>query len=148
MMLLLDHLSRRAMVCCFIDLGHPHRAMAGLLRPPSHPCIALVELRRPGRLGGPEQDRRRIPDRQNISISQARNPPSLTYQAWVANKLPRQPQERLFEVVIRFSGDVVVLEVLLAMESDGLGLHFTLFDVDLVAAKDNGDLFADTDKVT
>lgn len=34
------------------------------------------------------------------------------------------------------------------MESDGLGLHFTLLDVDLVAAKDDWDLFADTDKVT
>ena len=33
------------------------------------------------------------------------------------------------------------------MESDGLGLHFTLFHVDLVAAKDDWDLFADADKV-
>lgn len=33
------------------------------------------------------------------------------------------------------------------MESDGLGLHFTLFDIDFVAAKDDWDLFADTDKV-
>ena len=34
------------------------------------------------------------------------------------------------------------------MESDGLGLHFTLLDVDLVAAKHDWNLFADTDKVT
>lgn len=34
------------------------------------------------------------------------------------------------------------------MESDGLGLHFALLDVDFVAAKDDWDLFADTDKVT
>ena len=34
------------------------------------------------------------------------------------------------------------------MESDGFGLHLTLFDVDFVAAKDDGDLFAHTDKVT
>lgn len=33
------------------------------------------------------------------------------------------------------------------MESDGLGLHFTLFDIDFVAAEDDWDLFADTDKV-
>ena len=31
------------------------------------------------------------------------------------------------------------------MESDSLGLHFTLFHVDFVAAKDDRDLFADSD---
>lgn len=34
------------------------------------------------------------------------------------------------------------------MESDGLGLHLTLLDVHLVTAQDNGDVLADTDKVT
>lgn len=34
------------------------------------------------------------------------------------------------------------------MESDGLGLHFTLLNIDFVPAKDDWDLFADTDKVT
>ena len=72
----------------------------------------------------------------------------MTYQAWVADKLSCQPQEGLFEVVVGLGGDIVVLEVLLAMESDGLGLHFTLFDVHFVAAEDDRDLFADTDKVT
>ena len=34
------------------------------------------------------------------------------------------------------------------MESDGLGLYFSLLHVDLVAAEDYGHLLADTDKVT
>ena len=34
------------------------------------------------------------------------------------------------------------------MEGDGLGLDFALFDVDFVAAKDDGDVFADADEVT
>ncbi len=34
------------------------------------------------------------------------------------------------------------------MESDGLCFHFPLLDVDFVAAKDDWDLFANTDKVT
>ena len=34
------------------------------------------------------------------------------------------------------------------MESDSLSLHFTLFHIDFVAAKDDWDLFTDTDKVT
>ena len=136
------------MLCCSIDLGHPHLAMADLQHPPSHPCIALVELRQPGQLGEPKQDRRQIPKRQRLVLDQARTPTILTYQAWVADELSCQPQEGLFEVVVGLSGDIVVLEVLLAMESDGLGLHFTLFDVHFVAAEDDRDLFADTDKVT
>lgn len=82
-----------------------------------------------------------------ISIRQTRNHAVLTYQAWVADKLSRQPQEGLFEVVVGFGGDIVVLEILLAVESDGLGLYFTLFDIDFVATKNDGNLFADTDKV-
>ena len=34
------------------------------------------------------------------------------------------------------------------MESDGLGLHLSLFDIDFVAAEDDGDLLANADKVT
>jgi hypothetical protein len=41
-------------------------------------------------------------------------------------------QERLLEVVVGLGGDVVVLEVFLAVESDGLGLDFALLDIDLV----------------
>jgi hypothetical protein len=70
------------------------------------------------------------------------------YQALVANELPREPQERLLEVVVGLGGDVVVLEILLAVEGDGLGLDLALLDIDLVAGKDNGDVLADTDQVT
>lgn len=34
------------------------------------------------------------------------------------------------------------------MEGDGLGLHLALLDVDLVTAKDDRDVLADTDEVT
>jgi hypothetical protein len=70
------------------------------------------------------------------------------YQALVANELPREPQERLLEVVVGLGGDVVVLEILLAVEGDGLGLDLALLDIDLVAGQDNGDVLADTDQVT
>ena len=55
------------MLCCSIDLGHPHLAMAGVQHPPSHPCNASVELRQLGLLGEPKLDRQQIPDRQ-ISV--------------------------------------------------------------------------------
>jgi len=71
-----------------------------------------------------------------------------TYQSLVADKLPREPQEGLLEVVVGLGGDVVVLEVLLAVEGDGLGLDLALFDVDLVAGQDDGDVLANADQVT
>jgi hypothetical protein len=39
------------------------------------------------------------------------------------------------------------LQVLLAVEGDGLGLDFALFHVDFVAAQDDRDVFADADEV-
>jgi hypothetical protein len=39
------------------------------------------------------------------------------------------------------------LEVLLAVECDGLGLDLALLDVDLVTAEDDGDVLADTDEI-
>jgi hypothetical protein len=71
-----------------------------------------------------------------------------TYQGWVANQLSSQPQEWLLEVVVRLGGDVVVLEVLLAVEGDGLGLDLSLLHIDLVTAKDDRNVLADTDQVT
>ena len=34
------------------------------------------------------------------------------------------------------------------MEGDGLGLHLALLNVDLVAAKNDGNVLADTDEIT
>ena len=72
---------------------------------------------------------------------------SPTYQSLVADELPCEPQEGLLEVVVGLGGDVVVLEVLLAVEGDGLGLDLALLDIDLVSAKDDRDVLADTDEV-
>lgn len=59
----------------------------------------------------------------------------------------RHIQEGLLEVVVRFGRDVVVLQVLLAMEGDGLSLDFALLHIDLVAAQNNGNILADTDEI-
>jgi len=69
-------------------------------------------------------------------------------QSLVANKLASEPQERFLEVVVRLGRDVVVLQVLLAMEGDGLGLDFALLNIDFVTAEDDGHVFANSDKVT
>lgn len=70
------------------------------------------------------------------------------YQSWVSDKLSGQPQEGLLEVVVRLGGDIVVLKVLLAVESDSLGLDLSLLDINLVTSKDDWDVLADTDQVT
>lgn len=56
-------------------------------------------------------------------------------------------EEGLFEVVVRFGRDVVVLEVLFAVKMDILRLHLSVLAVDLVADQDNRDVLTDTDKI-
>ena len=66
----------------------------------------------------------------------------------VTTQLASQPEERLLKVVVGFRGDIVVLKILLAVESDLFGLHLTIFDFDLVSRQYNRDIFADTSQVT
>jgi hypothetical protein len=82
----------------------------------------------------------------NLRGSQSRGRDKL--QGGVADELAGKPQEGLLEVVVRLGGDVVVLEVLLAVEGDGLGLDLALLHVDLVSGKDDGNVLTHTDKVT
>ncbi len=70
------------------------------------------------------------------------------YQGRVSNELSCKPQERFLKVVVGLGGNVVVLEVLLAVEGDSLGLDLTLLHINLVTAEDNGDVLADTDEIT
>lgn len=70
-----------------------------------------------------------------------------THQGGVADQLAGEPQEGLLEVVVGLGRDIVVLQVLLAVESDGLGLHLALLNIDLVTAENDGDVLADTDEI-
>lgn len=65
----------------------------------------------------------------------------------VPGELASQPQERLFEVVVGFGGNIVVLEILLSVEGDLLGLDLSVFDFDLVSSQDNGNVFAHTGEI-
>lgn len=66
----------------------------------------------------------------------------------VADQLASEPQEGLLKVVVGLGRDIIVLQVLLAVECDGFCLDLALLDIDLVTAKNNWDVFADTDKIT
>merc|ERR1719152_1135387 len=60
----------------------------------------------------------------------------------VADELPCQPEEGLLEVVVGLRRDVIVLQILLAVERDLLRLHLALLHVHLVADEDDRDVFA------
>ena len=49
------------------------------------------------------------------------------------NELPREPEERLFEVVVRLRGDFEVLDVLLAVEGDLARLDLPLLQARLAS---------------
>ena len=66
----------------------------------------------------------------------------------VATQLTSQPEEGLLEVVVGLCRNIVVLKILLTVEGDLLGLHLTVFDLDLVSGQNNWDVFADTGQVT
>lgn len=66
----------------------------------------------------------------------------------VTNELPGQPQEGLLKVVVGLGGDVVILEIFLAMEGDSLGFDLAFLHVDFVSGKDNRDVLANPNKVT
>ena len=66
----------------------------------------------------------------------------------VATQLTSQPEEGFLEVVVGLCRNIVVLKILLTVEGDLLGLHLTVFDLDLVSGQNNWDVFADTGQVT
>jgi hypothetical protein len=72
----------------------------------------------------------------------------VTYKSAVSDELASKPEEGLFKVVVGLGGDIVVLQVLFPVEGDGLGLDLALLHVDLVAAKNNGDILANAGKIT
>lgn len=69
------------------------------------------------------------------------------YELIVPAQLPGQPQEGLLEVVIALGGNIIILQILLAVEGDLLGFDFAVFDLDLVSGQDDGDVLADAREV-
>jgi hypothetical protein len=70
-----------------------------------------------------------------------------TYKSGIADELASEPEEWLLEVIVGLGRNVVVLEVLFPVESDGLGLDLALLDIDLVTAENDGDVLANTGEI-
>lgn len=69
-------------------------------------------------------------------------------QLIVSGEFAGQPEKGFFKVVVRLGGDIVVLQVLLAVEGDLLGLDFTVLDFHLVSGEYNGNILANTGEIT
>ena len=68
-------------------------------------------------------------------------------QLSVVDHATEQPDEWLLELVVALGRDVVVLQVLLSVESDLLGLDLAVTHIDLVANEHDGDGLADAGQV-
>jgi len=68
-------------------------------------------------------------------------------QLIVSRELARQPQKWLLKVVVRLGGNIIILEVFLAVEGNLLRLDLAILDLDLVSAQDDGDVLADARQV-
>jgi len=68
-------------------------------------------------------------------------------QVDVVNQSLHQEQERLFELVVGLSRDVIVLKVSLSVESDLSGLDFSVFSIDLVADEDHRNILTDSGEI-
>jgi hypothetical protein len=134
----------------FTGRHRPRRGGAGKRQPPSPGGTSPSARGRPGPRGERGRGRQRTPAGwvSKRAVGGDKEVRECTHQLGVADQLASEPQEGLLEVVVGLGGDVVVLEVLLAVEGDGLRLDLALLHVDLVTAKNNGDVLADTDEVT
>ncbi len=68
-------------------------------------------------------------------------------QVSVIDHSTEEPDEGLLKLIIALGGDVVVLQVLLAVEGDLLSLDLSVTHVDLVTDEDDGDAFANTGEI-
>lgn len=65
----------------------------------------------------------------------------------ITDQLACDPQEGFLEIVVTLRRKFIVLQRLLSVEGDGLGLDFAILDIYLVSAKDNGNVFTNTREV-
>ena len=66
---------------------------------------------------------------------------------YLPDESAEEPDERLLELIVALGRDIVVLQVLLSVESDLLGLDFAVLDIDLVSNKHDGDVLAHANEI-
>lgn len=69
-------------------------------------------------------------------------------QRIVTGEFTREPKKWLLEIVVRLRGNIVVLQVLLAVERNLFGLDLSILNFHLVSNEDDGNILADTRQIT
>ena len=84
----------------------------------------------------------------DLDLRRSKSGSSNELELRIANEFSCQPEKGLFEVVVGLGRNVVILEIFLSVESNGLGFDFSLLNIDFVSSEDDGDVFADSDEIT
>jgi len=66
---------------------------------------------------------------------------------WLICESSEEPDERLFELIIGFGRDIIVLEILLSVENNLFGLNLSIFDINLVSDENNWNILAHSYKI-
>jgi hypothetical protein len=65
----------------------------------------------------------------------------------VSNKSSQEPDEWLLKLIVALSRDIIVLEILLSVECDLLGLDLSVLNIDFVSNQDNRNVLTDSDEI-
>lgn len=65
----------------------------------------------------------------------------------VVGETAEEPDEGFLKLVVTLGRDIVILQVLLSVEGDLLGLHLAVFDINLVTNKNNWNVLANTSQI-
>ena len=68
-------------------------------------------------------------------------------ERYLPDESAKEPDEGLLELIVALGRDVVVLEILLSVESDLLGLYLAVLNVDLVSDQNDGHVLTDSDQI-
>jgi hypothetical protein len=63
------------------------------------------------------------------------------------NESSEEPDEGFLELIVRLGRNIVVLEILLSVESNLLGLDLSVLNIDLVSNENDGDVLTDSDEI-
>ena len=83
----------------------------------------------------------------NHSLSRGENRRFNKHKVRIISQTTQQPNERLLKLVVRLSTDIVVLQVLLSVEGNLLGLNFSVFHVDFVTDQHDGNVLTHTGQI-
>ena len=66
---------------------------------------------------------------------------------YLPSEFSEEPDEWLLELIVGLGRDIVVLQVLLSVESDLLGLNLSVLDINFVSYENNRNVLTNSDEI-